>query len=168
MTKLKSPHLLLASSNPQKLRANIAHIITRTSLQRIDGELDRNVIALFRLGESHYAFARSLQVNEWRQKISRFYYGAYNVQRAIRLKVEGAFSTDSTDHKVIGQLPDTFPNRATYGNQLTTLREDRNLADYSHDSTSTDLVISVADAETLVFDFIQDSRAFLLSLGLTL
>jgi hypothetical protein len=168
VTKLKAPHLLLASSNPLKLRANLAHIVTPAALRRIDSELNRNVIALFRLGETHFDFAHSLPPTQWRQKISRCYYGAYNIQRAVRLRYEGGFSTDTTDHRQIGQLPDLFPDRARYAVSLVALREDRNLADYSHDSVASDLVLSVADADALVQSFASDSLNFLRGQGVTI
>lgn len=168
MTKLQSPHLLLAAQNPRKLRENLAHLISRPSLRRLDAEMNRNVVALFRLGESHFLFARSQGSAEWRQKTSRLYYGAYNVQRAVRLKFDGWFSTDSTDHKQIGQLPPDFPRRATYGQQLPTLREDRNISDYSHDATVADLVIPLPDSEQLVSSFISDAQMFLRERGVVL
>lgn len=165
--KLKPPHLLLASNNPYLLRANVLHLISKPSIRALDKEVERNIIALFKLGTYHFDFAKGLPSADWRQKISRMYYGAYNVKRAVDLKVDGHFSTESGDHKNIENLPDTFPKRSTYSNQLKALREDRNLCDYSHDSVEADLAIKVVDAETLVQDFISDVRIFLRALGVT-
>ncbi len=166
--KLKSPHLLLASNNPNLLRTNLLHLLDANAIGALDKELERNVKALFNLGLYHFTFAVGIPPADWRQKISRTYYGAYNTKRAVDLKFSGSFSTDSGDHMEIDKLPDKFQNRSTYGMQLKALREDRNLCDYSHDSAESDLVIKVTDAETLVRDFIADARAFLRTSGVNI
>lgn len=165
--KLKTPHLLLVG-NPQRLIANVEHLISVRACAQLKHEIDRNVKALFSLGEQHFQFAQTLPPLYWRHKISRLYYGAYNVDRAVRLKLDGSYSTDGTDHKNIGQLPAKFPDQAKYANQLKVLREDRNLADYSHDSVENDLIISVGDANSLVADFFRDARGYLKTLGVKL
>jgi hypothetical protein len=99
---------------------------------------------------------------EWRQKISRLYYAAYNVRRSVVLKSSGAFSTDSSDHKNVDQLPDVLDNRESHIVNLRNLREDRNLADYSHLATIGDLVIAPADALQFAGQFLGDCRKFLL------
>jgi hypothetical protein len=163
---LKEPHVLLASNNPQRLLANLAGILTYTELAKIHAELDRNTVALFHLGESHLAFCGHIAASEWRQRISRYYYAAYNIKRAVSLNFDGSFSTDASDHAKIDVLPDGFPNAATYATRLKNLRDDRNLADYSHLASSSDLLISADEAEKLVTQFKDDSRAFLASRGL--
>ena len=119
---------------------------------------------LFVLGEEHYRFAVQIPGKHWRQKISRFYYGAYNVRRAVRLRYDGGYSTDLSDHKK-PDLPDKFPDKNTYEVQIKTLRDDRNLADYDHTADEADLVIALSDAERLVDDFIKDARDFLAAQG---
>lgn len=81
---------------------------------------------------------------------------------------DGTYKTDVSDHKNIDSLPSGFPNQNTYGNQLATLRDDRNLADYDHEAQESDLIITIQDAEQLVSQFISDSKAFLVSKGVTL
>jgi hypothetical protein len=81
---------------------------------------------------------------------------------------DGTYKTDVSDHKNIDSLPPGFPNHSTYGNQLATLRDDRNLSDYDHEAIESDLIITVQDAEQLVSQFISDSKAFLISKGVTL
>lgn len=163
---LKEPHVLLASSNTQKLLRNIAAVIGQDAVKKIQDEIDRNARGLFHLGEHHMAFAGGIQKTEWRQRMSRLYYAAYNVKRAISLKHDGAFSTDSSDHKKIDELPKIFPNHAVYSVKLRNLRDDRNLADYSHLEQEADLLIPVEDAETLVTEFTADARTFLKDAGL--
>ena len=158
---MKSPHLRLASGNPQKLVRNIEHLISQRAVNALNREIRSNVAGLFRLGEGHFSFAEGLALTEWRQIVSRSYYGAYNVARSIRLHHAGLYLTDSSDHKKIGDLPDGFPNRNTYTNRLSILREDRNLCDYDHAADETELVIAVPDALNLVRDFIADARAHL-------
>jgi hypothetical protein len=165
---LNSPHILLASSNPQKMLKNLEHILDAIELSKIQGEIDSNVIALFKLGHDHFIFAKSLQDNNWRQKISRFYYGAYNIRRAVALHSSGAFSTDSSDHKNVDTIPDQINNAQSYKTKLRVLREDRNLADYSHLARPTDLVMSVEDTGIFVEQFSNDCKAYLVDLGIAL
>ena len=96
---MKSPHILLASSNVRRLQANIAHIVDAAGQNAIEAEIRSNVRQLFGLGRVHFRFARRQINRNWRQKVSRVYYAAYNVSRAVRLSVDGEFSTESTDHK---------------------------------------------------------------------
>lgn len=168
MKGLSPPNLLLAASNPLKMIENLSHLLEPNELGKLTNELDRNVIALFALGESHYSFAATLINKDWRQKISRLYYGVYNVRRAVVLKHSGGFSTDSSDHKYVDQLPDATSNKQSHIVNLRALREDRNLADYSHLATATDLVIAPDDALKFATQFISDCRQFLLQNGLAL
>lgn len=162
---LREPHLLLASGNPQKLMRNLAHILTADEIQKIANVVSSETAALFQLGQHHFLFAMSLPASEWRQNISRLYYAAYNTKRAINLINDGTFSTDSGDHQKIDILPDGIDNREQYKARLKNLRDDRNLCDYSHLATETDLLVPVAEARTLVTNFLNDSRNFLLEKG---
>lgn len=155
------PHLLLASSNSMRMIQNLSHILDIGEISKITAEVDRNVVALFALGEYHFAFASSLGDHDWRQKVSRLYYAVYNVRRAVVLKSDGRYSTDSSDHQNVNILPDDIQSRETYAKKLKDLREDRNLADYSHLATVSDLVLEPGDALELASQFINDCRAFL-------
>ncbi len=166
MTKgLTSPHLLLASSNSMKMIQNLNHLLEQGEIAKLIAELDRNVVALFSLGRSHFVFASRLNDHDWRQKISRLYYAVYNVRRAVSLKHCGVFSTDSSDHKNIDQLPDAIQNRESHRTNLKNLREDRNIADYSHLADISDLVLSTNDALVFATQFIDDCKVFLLQEG---
>jgi hypothetical protein len=147
--------------------ANLRQILDLDACHAIEDEINDNVKQLFNLGESHYIFAKNLPHQHWRQRISRFYYGAYNVRRAVNLHENGSFSTDVDDHKKT-RLPDGFNNASTYSTQLAVLREDRNLSDYDHTASETDLLLTQAETEKLVTDFINDARAYLTSRGIIL
>lgn len=149
-----------------KMIQNLNHLLARQELAKLTAELDRNVEALFELGQAHFNFAFALGNNDWRQKISRLYYAVYNVRRAVVLKHSGAFSTDSSDHKNVDQLPEGMSNRESHINKLRNLREDRNLADYSHLAVISDLVIDPGSALTFATLFIDDCRQFLNQNGL--
>ena len=129
---MKSPHLLRAAPNVRKLKDNLINVVTADAISAIETEIRTNVAQLYALGLNHYYFAARQNNRSWRQKISRLYYAAYNVSRAVRLCVSGEYSIDSSDHKKIDTLPDDFPNRNRYANRLTVLRDDRNLCDYDH------------------------------------
>ena len=162
---MKPPHLLKAAPNVRRMKENLIGIVDPTGISGIEQEILRNVSQLFSLGRQHFYFARRQHNRHWRQKVSRLYYGAYNASRAIRLLVTGDFSTDSTDHKKIEDLPRDFPNKNTYTNRLAALREDRNVSDYDHTAQITELVITVSEATNLVESFLKDTHAYLSSRG---
>jgi len=140
---------------------NLNHLLDQQELAKLMREVDRNVTLLFRLGQSHFDFASGLEIEHWRQKISRLYYAAYNSRRAVTLKFNGSFSTDVSDHKNVDILPDELLNREMYAAKLRDLREDRNLADYNHQATLADLIISPVEATELCSGFLIDCKAFL-------
>ena len=112
---MKSSHLLNLG-NPRKVKGNLSSILDKAALDRIETEIEKNVLALLDLAKRHYNFARKQSNPNWRQKISRLYYAAYNASRAVRLYVSGHYSTDVRDHQKSEKLPDDFPNRAQYVN----------------------------------------------------
>jgi hypothetical protein len=164
-TKLKEPSILLAGSNCQKLIRNVGYVLDAAAMALLQREIERNVAALFSLGDDHLSFAQTIAARQWRQRVSRLYYAALNVKRAVTLNHSGDFSTDVSDHKNISDLPSGFPNANTYGTRLVNLRDDRNIADYSHLSSETDLIITPADAQALVIAFRDHARAYLQSRG---
>lgn len=164
---LREPHVLLIG-NPVKLVRNLAGVLTPAQLRRIRSAVDNEAKLLYQLGVEHYQFALSLDARHWRQKVSRFYYGAYNAKRAVSLCHDGSFATDSSDHGRIDQLPDGFVNAATYAVKLKALREDRNLADYSHFATEADLVVPLSEVIELVGGFLDQVRKFLIGKGVSL
>jgi hypothetical protein len=161
----KAPHLLLAAANVRKLHSNLVNVLERAALDAIEAEIYANVGQLYLLGRSHFLFATRQGTRDWRQKISRLYYAAYNVSRAVRLCVNGEFSTEVSDHKKIDALPDDFPDRNTFANRLGVLREDRNLCDYDHVATRADLVLSMEDSEELVEKFLRDAKKYMRERG---
>lgn len=165
---LSEPHVLLASSNPQKIIKNLAGILNTSELAKIQNAVDENVVGLFKLGETHLIFALKLEKHEWRQRISRLYYAAYNVKRAVQLKHNGCFSTDVTDHQKVDELPDDLPNASIYKSKLKSLRDDRNLADYSHLAKENDLLDKPDAAQAFVESFVSDAKTLLTSKGIVL
>jgi len=164
---LKEPHILLASSNPYRVIKNLNGVLSAAELAKIQSAIDSNALALLSLGESHYNFAKAIPSSEWRQKVSRFYYAVYNVRRAVSLRHDGSFSTDSSDHNNVDQIPEQLEGAAIYKSKFRNLRDDRNLADYSHLATEADLLISVVDAENLATNFIIHAKNFLTMIGMT-
>ena len=165
---MKSPHLLYASGNVLKLKKNLVTVLDAAGIQDIQKEIFNNVRQLYALGRSHFLFANRLNSRDWRHKVSRLYYAAYNTSRAVRLCVHGEFSEESSDHKKIEALPDDFPNKNTYSNRLSTLRDDRNVCDYDHTATSKDLVLGLDDSLALVTSFLSDARKYLQKRGATI
>lgn len=165
---LKEPHILLASSNPMRLIRNLPAVLTKQQIKKINAAIAAECVMLYRLGNEHYTFAASLPPTEWRQRTSRLYYAAYNVKRAVVLRFDGSFSTESTDHAKVEQIPAELVNHATYAQKLKVLRDDRNLADYSHLASEVDLLIPIAESEDLVRSFLADARTYLIAQGVPL
>lgn len=165
---LSEPHILLASSNHKKLLKNLSGILEPEELQKIENEIIRNCQLLYSLGESHYSFAISLPLTQWRQNISRLYYAAYNFKRSLTLMFDGGFSTDASDHAKIENLPVTINNSELYKARFKNLRDDRNLCDYSHSAVEADLLSTVEESRRLVTSFRNDVREFLGSQGVDL
>jgi hypothetical protein len=162
---MRSPHLLNLG-NCRKVKSNLIGILDSVAIGCIEAEIESNAIGLFKLARSHYSFAVRQPSPHWRQRISRLYYAAYNTARAVRLYVAGEYSTHVKDHQKLEELPDDFPNRSRYVNQLSVLREDRNTCDYDHTSKASDLVLGTGNSTELVRDFLDDAGAYLRSKGM--
>lgn len=165
---MKTPHLLRAGANVRKLKDNLVNVVDAGAISAIETEILSNVAQLYTLGKSHYYFAIRQNNRSWRQKISRLYYAAYNVSRALRLCVNGEYSMESSDHRKIEILPNDFPNKNRYENRLGVLREDRNLCDYDHTARIVDLVVSVNEATELVQQFLKDTQSYVKQRGVNL
>lgn len=162
---MKSPHLLNLG-NPRKVKENLSGLLDANALGLIESEIEGNTRALMALARSHFRFAVRQSAPNWRQKMSRLYYAGYNAARALRLHVSGDYSADVKDHQKFDKLPDDFPDRSRYANQLAVLREDRNTCDYDHLSVAGDLALGSRAATELVRDFLDDVSAYLDNRGL--
>lgn len=162
---MRSPHLLNLG-NPRKVKENLSGLLDAAALEKIESEIETNAAAMLALARTHYRFAQRLSASNWRQKVSRLYYAGYNAARAVRLYVKGEYSTDVKDHQKFDNLPEDFPNRPQYTNQLSILREDRNTCDYDHVSSENDLVLGSRASIELVRDFMYDVTAYLSGRGM--
>ena len=165
---MNEPHILRATRNPRSIKRNLVHVVDAPAIDAIEEEIRNNTVQPYSLGLQHYRFAKQRARRIWRQCVSRLYYAAYNMARAVRLFVDGDYSAQTTDHRKFTNLPADFPNRLTYANRLTVLREDRNLCDYDHAADRADLVIGVSESIELVEDFMQDTKVYLKNRGLSL
>ncbi|MCZ8312988.1 MAG: hypothetical protein O9320_19235 [Magnetospirillum sp.] len=166
--RLTPPNILLASKNVNSMIKNLEHVLTQPELDKIHKSLDVHVTGLFELGIEHYKFAKNLPSTQWRQKISRCYYAVYHVRRATMLKINGHFSQDVSDHGTAGDIPNELSNREAHINFLRSLREDRNLADYTHGASESNLVNPVSSAFQAAEKFIADCQTLLTSRGVIL
>jgi hypothetical protein len=164
---LKKVHILNLG-NPRKVKDNLSGILDLPELEKIESEIAANAIDLYRLGHQFLSFALKQSSKDWRHKVSRLYYAAYNVSRAVRLFVSGDYSSEVKDHHKFERLPDDFPSKNQYVNQLDILREDRNMCDYDHRCNSNDLILGLAQTTHLVITFIDDSKSYLVRKGLRL
>jgi hypothetical protein len=90
------------------------------------------------------------------------------VTRAIRFFVTGAYSTEVEDHKRFKDIPDDFPDKPRYVNQLEILRDDRNSCDYDHAVSESELIMSTQDAMQIIRGYLAAADAFLRQRGLSL
>jgi hypothetical protein len=165
---MKSQHILQASSNCYRLRTHLSSLLDAAVIQLITDEINANAVQLVKLGLTHYRFAKRTHISNWRQIVSRLYYAAYNMVRGVRLLEDGSYSTDSSDHKRIDALPETFPHKDKYINQLPSLRDDRNLSDYDHTAAKRELIISIPEAFALVNELQKDVRTYFHNKGVKL
>ena len=164
---MKKVHLLNLG-NPRRVKENLSGILGHPELEKIESEIVANTVALYRLSRRFLLFALKQSPPNWRQRVSRLYYAAYNVSRAVRLFVSGEYSSDVKDHQRFDRLPDDFPSKDKYANQLAVLREDRNMCDYDHTCRSTDLVLGITQSTSLVIEFLDDAKSYLTAKGLKL
>lgn len=127
--------------------------------------------AWFDLGSFHLSEARrSLNgPQSWRTVVSRSYYAVYNVSKAVRYYVSGSVKRDMDDHKQVGDLPNDFPGRDLWSNQVTELRRDRNIADYEPwSSARNDLAYTPSDSVDKAGKFLQACKKYLSGRGVKL
>jgi hypothetical protein len=167
MKNLIPPHVLLIG-NPYTTISNLKDILDDEAIEKIRNAFANEVRLLFNLGLDHFVFAKSIDRKNWRHKVSRLYYAAYNVRRAVQLQDCGKYSTDVSDHKDIDNLPNSLNQRTVHGGMLKQLRDDRNLADYSHSGQEIDLFATTIDLEEKVDVFIADCKDYLKKAGLVI
>ncbi|KQZ97362.1 hypothetical protein ASD74_09240 [Rhizobium sp. Root564] len=158
----------LKIGNHRKISDIYSHFMNSSEIDKIRLEISRHTASIYHLSLHHYTFAASIPKRQWRQRVSRLYYAGYNASKAIRFDNDGSHSTDVKDHSKVGLLPDRFPNKATYENELKNLREDRNSCDYDHLSTITDLLAKPNEYQNLILQFLRDTHDYLSARGNTL
>lgn len=167
MKNLISPHVLLIG-NPYSAINNLQGILVEEELEKIRVAVRKEVKLLYLLGQDHFQFAQSISHTFWRQKVSRLYYAAYNTRRSVQLQDSGKYSTDVSDHKDIDNLPQNLNKKTIHGSMLKQLRDDRNLADYSHLGKAEDLFATTQELEEMVENFLTDCKTYLITAGISL
>lgn len=164
---MNEPHFLRAG-NARRIKRNLQGVVDASALDAIESCLCENVRQLFELARQHLSLATKLTATHWRHSVSRAYYAAYSAARAVRLYTTGEYSTDVKDHQRFDQLPDDFPQRERFANQLSVLRDDRNLSDYDHSATAEELVLGRSDSIALAREFLDEAKGYFSSKGLRL
>lgn len=141
---ISEDHLLYL--NAARVMRCLGHVLAPAQIGKIEAEMYGHVRQLMDLSRIHLTYARRVQGRAaWRQRVSRGYYACYNASKALRLAVSGVFSSDVTDHKKVGELPDGFPEKNAWLDFLTKFRADRNLADYDHAAQARDLELAPSE-----------------------
>lgn len=164
------PPILELGNHARVLR--ILELISgRSDLSWYNEEVHAVVCRWVNLAMQHLRTARGLapKPRNWRGVVSRSYYAAYNASRALRYAVSGSIKLDVDDHKVVGDLPPDFPNRAAWSTFLIDLRKDRNLADYEP-WTKTLSALSERPRTSLdrTEEFLRQSKTYLRKKGIKL
>lgn len=115
----------LKLGNHRKIINVYSDFLDEKEISKISSQIKSHTKLIYELALDHYKFAASLRKKQWRQKVSRLYYAGYNASKAIRFDNDGNHSTDVKDHEKVGMIPDGFPDKATYENELKSLRVDR-------------------------------------------
>jgi len=155
----------LKAGNHKKIISNYSSILDPIEIEKIISEAKSHTRLMYELGLDHYCFAKKAQKKQWRQRVSRLYYAGYNVSKAIRFECDGSFSTEVKDHSKVGDLPENFPDKATFLNEFKNLREDRNSADYDHLARKADLLKKPEEYEALVLSFLRHAHDHLANRG---
>jgi hypothetical protein len=125
------PHIIEVG-NHAKILALLRQMAGGANLAWYDLKVYEVVRRWLLLASQHLGVARRLvtKPRQWRSTVSRSYYAAYNASRSVRYFVQGQVKLTGEDHQSVGELPNDFPNRASWSSFLTDLRKDRNIADY--------------------------------------
>lgn len=158
----------LRAGNPRKIISCYNNLLGMESISALKTELDDHVKAIYALALNHFQFAERQRNTEWRQKVSRYYYACYNASKALRFHMDGNFSSDVTDHKKIGDLPDDFPNKEYFKNKIESMRTDRNSCDYDHQIAQDDLIDSPESIRNVSTDFLEEVQIYCNNRGLAL
>jgi uncharacterized protein (UPF0332 family) len=140
--------------NHQQVRRGLARILDPAALVLYDQSVQSTAGAFIKLARAHLRDAKRLPPSRspWRSVVSRAYYAVYSASRAVRYLVYGHIDRDVEDHKKVGELPNDFPDRASWSTKLVSMRKDRNLADYesgpeSYGRLTSSPTTSLQDAE---------------------
>src|SRR5438445_8398884 len=110
--------------NHRELGRVLLGVSPTTNFAWLDGVIADICRYWLRLARNHLQTALTLSQTprEWRATMSRCYYSAYNASRSVRYYVKGVVQLDADDHKLVGDLPDDFPDRLAWSNFATELR----------------------------------------------
>ncbi len=156
--------LILGLDNHAKVSQILKALAGRANLSWYNQEVSNTARNWLRLGMQHMLVASRLasRPRDWRAAVSRCYYAAYNVSKCVRYCVNGFVRFDSTDHKMVGDLPNDFPARASWSTFLVELRQDRNFADYEPwVRTKYRLSRAPSDSVEQTARFIRESKVYL-------
>lgn len=127
----KRPRILELGNHAKVLQV-LKHMAEGADLRWYEGSVVDVARHWLLLASQHLRAARHglARARDWRAVVSRSYYAAYNASRGVRYVVNGFVKLDADDHKIVGDLPADFPDRASWSTFLVDLRKDRNIADY--------------------------------------
>ena len=163
----KRPEILELGNHAKVVRI-LQNLAVKTSLDWYHIEVHKVGRHWLLLASQHLRVARLLvsKPRLWRALTSRSYYAAYNASRSVRYLVKGSVKFDAADHQDVGDLPDDFPQRATWSTFLTDMRKDRNIADYEPwAGVKSALSYAPSDSLARVDEFLRKSKAYLRGKG---
>jgi hypothetical protein len=117
----------------------------------------------FNLARQHATEMRALDAAiSPRALYSRAYYAAYTASKCVRYVVRGAVSLKGDDHRRVADLPDSFPDVATWARRLQEMYEHRLRADYDNWSgTPSENSLQPDQCAQFAFEFLSRCEEFL-------
>ena len=117
----------------------------------------------FRVGREHLEDARDAAGRRRiRSTYSRAYYAAYNASKALRYLAYGSVSLKGDDHRLVGKLPDAFPDVDAWAARLTELYQHRLRADYDGWSyTEREMTLRLDDVVQTAEEFMEECEQYI-------
>jgi len=149
--------------NHAEFRSTLVELSLSNDLQSFDKKVDDVTRCWFDLAREHLDDARSAnRARRIRAVYSRAYYAVYNASKAIRYRVNGFVSLKGDDHQKAGDLPDDFPNVASWSTRIPEMYEHRLRADYDNwANTLSEHTLKPSECVRYAIDFLRECEQYI-------
>lgn len=160
---MAQPTVLKRVRNHAEFRTWLRELTLVNDLPLLDAQVAEVTRCWFGLAREHLDDAKSAVDGGCpRAAYSRAYYAAYNASKAVRYHANGIVSLKGDDHQKAGELPDDFPNVATWSARIPDLYQHRLRADYDNwTDTIKENTSTHTDCVTLAEEFLKECEQYL-------